>query len=143
MAKEKSKEKFNKEMDRVLAKQKKEFNARILEAETDNESLRAKITELGEEITKYSEDSKSLREIITSTEERNTKIKKIINDYKEENERLRNLMRQQSAEQSENEKYIAAITRIKTMLRVNSGSPSAIADRVERLISKTNNEESE
>lgn len=143
MAKEKSKEKFNKEMDRVLAKQKKEFNARILEAETDNESLRAKITELGEEITKYSEDSKSLREIITSTEERNTKIKKIINDYKEENERLRNLMRQQSAEQSENEKYVAAIARIKTMLRVNSESPSAIADRVERLISKTNNEESE
>ena len=143
IVKEKSKEKFNKEMDRALSKQKKEYNARILEVETDNESLRTKITELEEEINKYSEDSKSLREIITSTEERNSKIKKIVSEYKQENERLRNIMRQQSAEQSGNEKYITALTRIKTMLKVNSDSPSVIADKVESLISKTNDEESE
>ena len=133
---EHSKEKYSKQMDKALTKQRKLLETKITETETISANNSKKVDELTNELEKYSQDSKNLRDVISSTEEKNIKLKKVIAEYKQENERLRNLMRQQSSENSENEQIIQAFEKIKDLLHLGHSSPQSIINKVESLLFK-------
>ena len=129
-----SKEKYTKEMDKALNKQRKILETKITETETENANNLKKVDELSIELQKYEQDSKTLREVISSTEDKNSKLRKVITEYKEENERLRNLMRQQASQNSDNEQTIHAFEQIRNLLNSQHSPPQAVVSKVQTLL---------